>query len=808
MILLSPSQLRKKNRQLTVSLLAISLALASTIFVPIANAQQGPNIYSSISPANSENNNLELAPDSPFRDPNIIYLEADELINHGETQILTAQGEVEGRYQDRTLRADKVVYNLETGRVFAVGNVVLIDPSGAIQYSDKLELSSELEAGTASNFSARLPGGGITGAALAVRGADETIELVNAYYTACEPCKDEKTGKTKKPTWRLRARRVRQDQDRRAVVYNDAIVEIFGLPVFYLPYLAHPDQTVGQASGFLAPYGGSSSNKGLEISTPYYWAIDDHSDVTVTPHIYSKINPLLELEYRKLFHAGALNINASGTYSSIFDNDGNAFDSPSQFTNSFGNLLGDDFQGHIFADGYLELSDKWDVGLGVQATSNDFHLDNYSLGETPAQNGLYDAYNRRLISQAYLIGQGDDFRVSLAGYSFRDLRSRIIDLGNDQYEFIDDNDEILPQVLPSLSAEYSFNDPLSKGRTKLYGDANIVRRDEGTDYSRASIGFDYSNNAILPGGIEVTPFLSARHDYFNLAYNDANGDQIEDTDFSRDLAQIGIDMRYPFIRKGENVDIIIEPRALITETFGNAKLDQFNSTNPLITESLFQDSIDIDLDHNLLFESNKATGYDYWQDGLRADIGINIIADWEKARAKAFIGKSFSDQVVAPNDFPISSGLMGDNSDLIGLLEFEIDDKLRSQTRIRYDDDDGVMRRLDSNLSYTTDKFSVAGHYYRIDDDIRALLANPNAPTEQLSTYGTLNLNDSWSISAGATHDFGSETTLRQRYGLAYKDDCTQIELVYNVTDFDDATRNSSSLSVRVSLLSLIESNN
>jgi len=98
--------------------------------------------------AGGANRPLTLKADSPFRDPDIIYLEADELINDEVSNIITAIGEVEGRYQDRTLRADKVVYTLDTGVVIASGNVVLIDANGSTQYANKLELSNELEAGT------------------------------------------------------------------------------------------------------------------------------------------------------------------------------------------------------------------------------------------------------------------------------------------------------------------------------------------------------------------------------------------------------------------------------------------------------------------------------------------------------------------------------------------------------------------------------------------------------------------------------------------------------------------------------------
>ena len=138
--------------------------------------------YAQFSPVQSADQDLNLAANSPFRDPDIIYLEADSLINDEAAQLLTAKGQVEGRYQDKTLRADNVVYHLDTGKVIAIGNVVLVQGDGSSQYADKLELSNELEAGTATDFVARTPEGGLTAARFVARSENGEVELYNAYY--------------------------------------------------------------------------------------------------------------------------------------------------------------------------------------------------------------------------------------------------------------------------------------------------------------------------------------------------------------------------------------------------------------------------------------------------------------------------------------------------------------------------------------------------------------------------------------------------------------------------------------------------
>ena len=95
---------------------------ASTVLIAIAGLSTPA--YAQFNAIQSADKELNLPANSPFRDPDIIYLEADTLINDEAAQLLTATGQVEGRYQDKTLRADNVLYHLDTGKVIASGNVV------------------------------------------------------------------------------------------------------------------------------------------------------------------------------------------------------------------------------------------------------------------------------------------------------------------------------------------------------------------------------------------------------------------------------------------------------------------------------------------------------------------------------------------------------------------------------------------------------------------------------------------------------------------------------------------------------------
>src|SRR5690606_25640593 len=95
------------------------------------------------------------------------------------------------------------------------------------------------------------------------------------------------------------------------VIYHDAWIEFFGIPILYTPYLQHPDPTVDRRSGFLAPTVGTSDFLGYAFEQPYFWAIDETKDLTVAPIVTTEQGVNLTGEYRHLFTNGELRVAGS-----------------------------------------------------------------------------------------------------------------------------------------------------------------------------------------------------------------------------------------------------------------------------------------------------------------------------------------------------------------------------------------------------------------------------------------------------------------------------------------------------------------
>ena len=84
----------------------------------------------------------------------------------------------------------------------------------------------------------------------------QTNELSRVIYSTCNVCAQHPD---EPPLWDIRARSAVQDLVNKQIEYRDAVVDMYGLPVAYFPYLSQADPSQKRASGFLVPSIGQSS---------------------------------------------------------------------------------------------------------------------------------------------------------------------------------------------------------------------------------------------------------------------------------------------------------------------------------------------------------------------------------------------------------------------------------------------------------------------------------------------------------------------------------------------------------------------
>jgi len=729
---------------------------------PIGWAALAAALAVSVSPAAMAQIAADPAPGPAVQSPDAVLLEADVLIDDEQAGTITAEGDVQVRYQGRTMRADRLIYDLNGGAIRAEGNVEIVLEDGSVTYADAIDADEALNVGAASELRARLGGSGTLAARAALRHGEGESELRNVIYTSCPICEAD----DRPPTWSLRARRAVQDRESRTISYYGAVIEVAGVPVLYLPYLAHPDPTIERASGFLTPNIGRNRRLGTFYAQPYYWAISPSQDLTATLRLHSNVNPLIGLDYRKRFWSGEIEIDTTFTNEQVFNNDGD----------TFGDEL---FRYSAFAEGRFDISEQWEWGFGVERVYDDEYLRRYDIDGAGERRGPYIGHDTRLISQLFAIGQSAHSYTSLTTASFQGLRET-------------DTSDLLPVILPFAEAEYVMNESVLGGQVRAQANTAVLLRDdnpatlafEGSD-GRFSLGVTWRRDIVFGPGIVLSPLAHIRGDVFNV---ETAPDDYEA--FGRGLGMGGVEISWPFMRPGERFDVVVEP--VVMASYGSE-----DAEDPRIVN---EDSLAFELDDSNLFRPNAAPNYDLWEPGGRVSAGV-------RATARAHTGESASvifgrrwreEQAVG---FTPENNLAGESSDWVAGLQADLGSAFGAEARFRLDDENLDVQRIDLGVRASMGRISGAVRYFGIDE---SLLSDPTDPSEEISASVGVELARGWRMQLGLTRDLDSDINLSQDIRAIYEDDCTFLEIAYTRTETQRGTIGpDEGLQIRIGLRSL-----
>jgi len=676
-------------------------------------------------------------------DPDQVYLEADELIENRERGVYIARGDVRLAAGERVLYADELTYDPASGRVTARGSVRLFEGRQPAQLAEEIILDDDMVEGVAYGFATLLENNGRAAAAAALRRPDGSVELRDAYYTACDLCED-----GREPAWRLRADEVIRDLDDEVIRYRDMSLEVAGVPIFYTPYFAHADPSAKRRSGFLLPAVDISNRLGFSYQQPYYWAISPYQDLVIAPRIMTEANPLLELDYRRRFYSGEINVELS------FTNEQEYVDGPD--ADSEGEWSGDyEFRGHVFAEGRFDLAPGWSWGFGAQAVDDALYLRRYDYSESPEESStLFEFDQRTLISQLYITGRGERYYTDLASIRFQRLTE---DFDNDR----------LPVVAPLL--RFTGEVPLPRGMGDLDVGASAVnlRRERGQDHARASVGFEWTAPAILPGGVRAEAFATGRVDGYSFNTVNGAGVETDTTNFTRALGAAGLDVSWPFLRPGDHFNTILAPRAFVVTASG---LD--DDQIPVAAEG------DVfDLDSTAMFSSNRVGGNDIWEDGARLDLGASGSLEGlgrNRLRLDAFVGRSY--RLDGEPRLSQASGVFEDESDWVA--EVEASNRYASlAARTRLDTETGDLNRLDVEAMVRAWRVDALAIYTDLNDPAATtVIREINARTE-------FNVTQRWSLTWDIIRDLDESVTRRTSAGIRYEDECTEFRVFWERED-------------------------
>ena len=100
--------------------------------------------------------------------------------------------------------------------------------------------------------------------------------------------------------------KITHDKNKKLLIYDDALLKVYNVPILYFPKFFHPDPTVKRQSGLLQPRLNNSNTLGSSINIPYYHVISDNKDFTIRPTIFDKDVKMFQNEYRQVNEKSSL----------------------------------------------------------------------------------------------------------------------------------------------------------------------------------------------------------------------------------------------------------------------------------------------------------------------------------------------------------------------------------------------------------------------------------------------------------------------------------------------------------------------
>ena len=220
--------------------------------------------------------------DTYINSSNITYNEKDNILELAENSKIN--------FKDTNILIDKGIIDYNKNEFEVFGNFYLYEEL-TILSGQNLKGNTNLDIFTADNVSY------IYNNDLKIDSnkLNRNDNLVNFYNNFLTPCELE--GYFNCPTWSLRIDKTEYNIEKDKFTHYDSFLQIADYKVFYLPYFTHYGVKAPRQKGFLTPTIEYTIGGDPGIITPYYFPINDSTDITFKPKIYFTDNLNISNKY-------------------------------------------------------------------------------------------------------------------------------------------------------------------------------------------------------------------------------------------------------------------------------------------------------------------------------------------------------------------------------------------------------------------------------------------------------------------------------------------------------------------------------
>ena len=540
-------------------------------------------------------------------------------------------------------------------------------------------------------------------------------EITKGVFTTCKK-------RNGCPPWQFSAKKIKHDKEKKEIIYNDATLKIYDMPIAYFPKFFHPDPTVKRRTGFLVPSIKNSSNFGNYLNTPFFYAIAENKDFTFMPRFYADEKILMQTEYRQK--------NAKSDHITDF----------SFFTKKNGSS-----KSHFFYefDKRIDL-DKFDTSkfnLKLQTTSNDTYL------KTNKIKSELNNENNILENSIKLDLFSNDFSINLSSIIYENLDKS----NNDRYEYILPKLELTKKLnnLNFLDGNFLLK---SKSLIKNY-DTNIYEKQNVND-----IMFNSNPKINKYGFFNNYEFLIRNSNTNNSNSNSKNGGNL----FLSSIYQYNSSL--PMMKENDFYQNILKPKLSLRIAPNHTK----NDSNKVRK-----------IDLNNIYSLNRTTDDQSIEGGISATYGIDYSISDKLNSNEIFNVKLATNSRLKRNDDLSNTNQIGEKtSNLFSEIKYSPNQILTTKYISSLKNNLNDISYENLVTEFRVNNFVTTFDYLNEN--------NTSSKTSFISNKTNFLINDFNSFAFSTRKNKTKDLTEYYKFMYQYKNDCLAASIEYNKDFYSD----------------------
>ncbi len=632
-----------------------------------------------------------------------------ELLERG-TVVVASDG-VTIHSRDQIIATERLTYNQTTGELLFDEPLTLVTEDGVV-VAQLATLSEDLEDGVIRSVQF------LTRHQLQLAATSMHLNegryriLTNAVASSCHICRNGEV-----PDWQVRAETVLHDVEEQRIYFENAVVEVAGVPVLSVPYLSIPGPNVDRATGFLVPTIVTSTVLGTGFKLPYYITRSDHEDITLTPFITTEGGAVLETEYRRNYKSGTVQIDGALLLA--------------------GGIGDDRLASYVSGQGQFELPRDFRLSFDSSVASNKRFTNDYDIDDRDRLVSEIDVERTR--SESYL-----GFGASLV----QSLR-------------LNEVDQQVPLVLPEVHYRWITRPAGNLGTFGLRTHVvNLTRRKDNRLF-RFGTHLDWTKGWQVGNGFQIGAFgeivgLGYRYDNYPPRGSGSTG-SVEPV--------LALEARWPLARTASpGVRHRLEPIIQLVW-----RPDEAN-------DAPNEDSQLIEFEAANLFSLNRFPGHDRKELGLTANVGARYsILDESGFSLDAMAGQVFRDRDLG--QFADEPGLSGQSSDYVFSLDVSHRDRF-SFTTTGVFDRNLSFSKFEQVASVVHGRFEFDLNYVSLTDNETTL---GEQPSRELIGSARYNITENSQLRGSLRRNLVSRKTTEAEVGFRIQNECTLIDFFFSL---------------------------